>query len=124
MSEMYEIAGACRYCGQVRIMNASRKWSQEEADDEATRNCECGEAKNERLRKERVLKARNNIAILCAELPQGAVEWIQAGVNAVETGAIDAVAVRIENARFEIKRDSDGHIITQATERHTKKMQA
>lgn len=50
--------GICKYCGQVIMVEAPENWSGAEVNDLATDKCDCVEAKRERKKRERAIKAR------------------------------------------------------------------
>lgn len=45
--------GACRYCGQNKIIEVPSGYTQEEVDEEVTMECKCDEAKAYQEKKER-----------------------------------------------------------------------
>ena len=38
---LFEQTGACRFCGQIKVMHTAEEWSQERLDEEATLTCSC-----------------------------------------------------------------------------------
>lgn len=56
--------GSCKFCGQSYQIETSGVCSQERLDEWATEKCDCGDAKEEKKRKEQEIKAELNIEIL------------------------------------------------------------
>lgn len=102
--------GCCKFCGQSYQLETSGVCSQERLDEWATEKCDCGEAKEEKKRKEREIKAKMNIATLFGG-EGGAVKILMAAVHPVTECAVDSVTVNISNGvKGTIKLTSKGKI--------------
>lgn len=53
LQDMKTIIGACRYCGQTKAIHPLFDLTEEDADERATWECDCEEAKSEREKRDR-----------------------------------------------------------------------
>lgn len=113
--------GSCRYCGQTYQFETSGVCSADLLDEWASEKCDCGEAKEEKKRKEREIKAEMNIKTLFGG-EDGAVEILLAAVHPIVKSAVDSVTVNIGNGvKATMKLTSKGkiHIKKTTTEEDT-----
>lgn len=102
--------GSCKFCGQSYQIETSGVCSQERLDEWATEKCDCGDAKEEKKRKEQEIKAELNIEILFGG-EGGAVKILRAAVHPVAECTVDSVTVNIGNGvKGTIKLTSKGKI--------------
>ncbi len=62
--------GTCKYCGQIKLMNIPETFNQEDIDDEATRACDCAEARAYTKREENIAGAESGIRDLFKDLEE------------------------------------------------------
>ena len=72
--ELLERTGACRFCGQMRILHITEEWSQERLNEEATLACQCADARTYQYRRESYLKAREAVDQLFSETCR--IKWL------------------------------------------------
>lgn len=118
------IRGACRFCGQMKIV----PWSmtQEEADDKATEACDCDDAAWDRKLKEQIRKAKEALnsvfgpgAADYGQKPVGAraMAFLQEAVSVMAEGYIDNVSVDLMGAcRAKLTLTGKGSIKVKRTE--------
>ena len=64
---LLERTGACRFCGQMKILHLTEEWSQERLNEEATCSCGCADARAYAYRKESFEKAQQAVETLFSE---------------------------------------------------------
>ena len=109
--------GACRFCGQISIVEVPMNWNDEQTDELVTETCKCDDAKNYRhmeLRKEKAMAAiekqfgKENVT-------EKAVELMKQSVELAAQGCCDAVTVNIGNIKGKVSVDAKGMIKVEKT---------
>ena len=110
--KIVQTSGICKYCHQVRMIQAPEGISGEAANEQATEECDCDEAVRQR---EKIMRM------------QAAGEWakntfrdtqLQTVLYSIEStfeGSIDFVTIKIGKNTYKIDRDSDGMIRIRTT---------
>lgn len=65
--ELIEMTGECRFCGQQHMVCAMEKWTQPQLEEEATKMCDCDEAKAYQDALTKHDRAKKRIDELCGE---------------------------------------------------------
>ena len=109
-----ERTGFCKYCGQAQMVEAAVDVSQEELDELATRQCNCGEAKEQRKKQKRMenaeLWARSNFSE-----NNGEVQTVMNAVKAVGEYVFDNMTIKKGKFAYRIYVDKDGMICVKTT---------
>lgn len=110
--EMDNIHGTCKYCGQMKIVQAA---DEEDANLKVTRSCTCPESRLERKR----TQIRNTIMDLCGAggAQRGFMELTDEQKNAVimlaemvESGRAISVSLRMADSAIKLSTDADGNL--------------
>lgn len=118
---LFEQTGACRFCGQIKVMHTAEKWSQERLDEEATLTCSCGAAKAYAYRKEAYETAVGAIDKLFAK--ENRLKWLYKvdldpalkpimmdAIQAMEGGIINSVSFQTGPVNIKLTARADGRI--------------
>lgn len=106
--------GACRFCGQTKLLHPLFPWSEEDCNEVATELCDCPDAKNYTNGKHREEKAMNAIAAAYGDnaqvpLPQF-VTLLQPAVKPLVTGKIDSITVECNGIKAKLTMTSKGKV--------------
>lgn len=105
--DMY--VGACRHCGQTSGIPGEYE-SQKAADDAATWNCGCDEARRNRAAE----AGRNKLRGLLAYENQDVVGLLIGTLNMIAAGMVTSATVQIDGrTKVKIKADSKGNVVVQ-----------
>lgn len=118
---LLERTGACKFCGQIKIMHIAEEWSQEHLDEEATLTCSCGAAQAYAYRKEAIHTAQAAIDHLFSEghrlkwmykidLDPSLKPLMLQAVNLMEAGVIGSAAFQTGGVDIKITMRGDGKI--------------
>ncbi len=118
---LYEQTGACRFCGQIKVMHTAQEWTQEELDEEATLTCSCGAAKTYAYRKEAYKTAMGAIEKLFAK--ENRLKWLYKveldpnlkplmveTIRQMEAGSIDSASFQTGMVDIKLTMRADGRI--------------
>ena len=118
---MLERTGACKFCGQIKIMHIAEEWSQEHLDEEATLTCSCSAAQAYAFRKEAINTAQQAINQLFSEghrlkwmykidLDSSIKPMMLRAVDAMGAGIIDSAAFTTGAVDIKLTMRADGKI--------------
>ena len=118
---LLERTGACKFCGQIKIMHIADEWSQEHLDEEATLTCSCGAAQAYAFRKEAIQTAQAAINQLFSdghrlkwlykiELDPSLKPLMLQAVDAMEAGIISSAAFQTGAVVIRLTMRADGKI--------------
>ena len=109
--------GACRFCGQISIVEVPRDWGDDKVDDLVTETCKCDDAKNYRhmeLRKEKAMAAIEK-QFGEENVTEKAVELMKQSVELVAGGYCDAVTVNTGNIKGKVSVNAKGMLKVEKT---------
>lgn len=99
--------GVCKFCGQIFMVDSESE-DNDVLDDKATMQCSCEEAKKEQSFRERVKKAKSDVAMVFNEAEEEAMRAVLLGsIEKVAHHDIDSIQVRYENVTGTVKLDSN-----------------
>lgn len=118
---LFEQTGACRFCGQIKVMHTAEEWSQERLDEEATLTCSCGAAKTYAYRKEAYDNAMRTIEKLFSK--ENRLKWLYKveldpnlkplmveTIRQMEAGSIDSASFQTGMVDLKLTMRADGRI--------------
>ena len=109
--------GACRFCGQISIVEVPRDWGDDKVDDLVTETCKCDDAKNYRhleLRKEKAMAAIEK-QFGEENVTEEAVAFMKKSVELVAGGYCDAVTVNTGNIKGKVSVNAKGMLKVEKT---------
>lgn len=118
-----EKQGYCRFCGQA-IYNATAA-TQAEADEKATRECDCLEAKKYLTKMKKIEKAKVRLGEMLAPIfgEVSAVEALaKSAVEKVVDRNIRSLSISCDEAIIKIAENAKGNIVLQITKSKTAKV--
>lgn len=89
---MKEQIGACRFCGQIGVVQSEKELTQVQLDEEATWNCKCEEARKMREQEENLRMATAAVDTLFSDMEDEA-EFLKEACKLLANGNIKAVSV-------------------------------
>lgn len=116
--------GACKFCGQLTVIQVPGDWPDEKKNEYATEMCKCPEADWYRLNKSKKEKGRKRVRSLFErDQPDVVKEFLQVAVELVADEDISSITVKIDNVtKADIKTGSKGGIRVERTDT-TKQME-
>lgn len=118
---LFEQTGACKFCGQMKVMHTAQEWSQERLDEEATLSCSCGAARTYAYRKEAYETAMGAVDKLFAK--ENRLKWLYKvdldpalkpimmdAIQAMEGGIINGVSFQTGPVNIKLTARADGQI--------------
>lgn len=118
-----EKQGYCRFCGQV-IYDATAA-TQAEADEKATRECNCAEAERYRAKLKKIEKAKVRLGEMLSPIfgEASAVEALaKSTVEKVVDKNIRSISIYCDEAVIKIAENAKGNIVLQITKSKTAKV--
>ena len=107
---------ACRYCGQIIMMEVSDLWTEEQMDELAVEKCLCPDAQIYNALKHRKEKAHEKIGMLFGEISESPIdENVEKLLHIAANAAVDSVIERLtvvmkDGTKAGIKRTAKGSI--------------
>lgn len=102
--------GACRFCGQTRLLHTIFPWKEEECTEAATEMCECTQAviyTKRKSRKEKVIKAIEESFGENAKNPAPEVAAVMmAAVEPIVNYKIDSVSIKDGKVKYKLSLTS------------------
>jgi len=111
---MTQQSGFCKYCKQLRLIEAPEGSSPADLDELATRECDCDEAIRQRERRAK-MEAAGAWAKNVFSNQDGQLQVALYAIKATFEGAIDYVTLKIGKHTHKIDTDSDGMIRIRTT---------
>ena len=118
---LFEQTGACKFCGQLKVMHTAQEWSQERLDEEATLSCPCAAARTYAYRHEAYETAVGAIDKLFAK--ENRLKWLYKvdldpalkpimmdAIKAMEGGIINSVSFQTGPVDIKLTARADGRI--------------
>lgn len=90
-----KLIGTCKFCGQMIALPDPKEWEAEEADEEATRKCQCKEGQRYRSRVFDLKTAKENITVLFAKFPDDVHDILYKAAVAIEDKVIDKASFKL-----------------------------
>lgn len=118
-----EKQGYCRFCGQA-IYDATAA-TQAEADEKATRECDCSEAERYRAKLKKIEKAKVRLGEMLSPIfgEVSAVEALaKSAVEKVVDKNIRSLSISCDEAIIKIAENAKGNIVLQITKSKTAKV--
>lgn len=109
-----EQTGFCKYCGQARIIKAPEGLSTADLNEQASDECDCEEARQQRERRAK-MEAAGMWAQNMFSRENGQLQTVLCAIRSTFEGAIDYVTVKIGKKTHKIDTDSDGMIRIRST---------
>lgn len=88
-----ESAGACKFCGQIRQIEAIGDWKVDDLDEAVTELCDCYEARSYTQKKSRKEKAKKSIDAQFGDLDQDALKVMHKNAEMIIEREFDSVAI-------------------------------
>ena len=111
---MTQQSGFCKYCNQLRLIEAPEGSSPADLNELATRECDCNEAIRQRERRAK-MEAAGAWAKNVFSNQDGQLQVTLCAIKATFDGAIDYVTLKIGKHTHKIDTDSDGMIRIRTT---------
>ena len=111
---MTQQSGFCKYCNQLRLIEAPEGSSAADLNELATRECDCDEAIRQRERRAK-MEAAGAWAKNVFSNQDGQLQVALCAIKATFDGAIDYVTLKIGKHTHKIDTDSDGMIRIRTT---------
>lgn len=93
---------SCRFCGQMRQIEAEEQLTKPQAEEQATMTCTCSEAVEYQKEKQRKEKALKNVSVLFGEdaapekrIGEDIVNILRAAVEEIYTGGLAKVTLNL-----------------------------
>ena len=109
-----KMTGICKYCGQIGMIELPEGSTVDEANEEATRQCNCPEAIAEGGKVLKMEAAKEWASNIFAD-NKNQLAVIESSITATFNGDMDFVNVKIGKKTHKIDRDSDGMIRIRST---------
>ena len=111
-------SGFCRYCNQLRMVEAPEGASGADLNEQATEECDCDEAVRQRNRRMK-MEAAGEWARNIFSQEDGQLQVVLCAIRATFEGAVDYVSLKIGKRSHRIDKDSDGMIRIRTTYRES-----
>lgn len=115
-TDLPQITGKCRFCGQLRIIETVGEITQEKADEMATDQCDCKEAKVYHNRQQKIKKA-NEWAHNRFEKQPNIIALFENCFEKVTNHDIKGVSIKEGEWTHSITLDSDGFLTVKSGEK-------
>lgn len=109
MSEFPKIMGACRFCGQSRLLETIGELTQEEADERATMECTCSDAKVMQNRQRKIDKANEWAEGYFENMPD-VIPLFKEAFRAVANHEVDKISIKRGEWTHSIFLDPDAYL--------------
>lgn len=129
MNDFEQKTGACRFCGQIHVVDAPKMAGQDEIDELASRMCNCDEAQAYGESIQRVQRAQSKVDLLFgirAEHPVSstAVDFMYQVIENVEREVLNSVSFAIDGTtKCKIKKTTKGTIKVERTDTVTRTLE-
>ena len=109
--------GACRFCGQISIVEVPVDWEDDKVDDLVTETCKCDKAEVYRYKQSRKDKAVAGIEKQFGEerVSKEAMDILKEAVNMVLDGHCDTVQINVGNIKGKVSINAKGAIKVEKT---------
>lgn len=114
--EFPKSTGTCKYCGNLRIIQTVGDISQAEADEIASKECDCDEAKKMRKRESKIKKA-NDWADGYFETNPNIVPLFKEAFRSVANHETEKIAIKEGEWTHNIYLDSDGYLCRKSSKK-------
>lgn len=111
---MTQQSGFCKYCNQLRMIEAPEGSSPADLNEQATIECDCDEAQRQRERRAK-MEAAGTWAKNVFSQQDGQLQTVLCAIRSTFEGAVDYVTVKIGKHTHKIDTDSDGMIRIRTT---------
>lgn len=105
---MKEVIGACRFCGQTKLVRLADEASDEMADQAATNECNCQEAAQYRASINKMARIRDTIE---STFDEETSEFMMSAVDAVVSGMFDRITIDVHEMKFTLYINNDGKLV-------------
>lgn len=112
--KMIQCSGICKYCHQIRFVEIPEGATPEQANEQATEECDCDEAIRQRERKQR-MQAAGEWAKNVFSKETNQLQVVLCAIRATFEGSIDYVTLKIGKHTYKVDTDSDGMIRIRTT---------
>lgn len=109
-------AGFCKYCNQLRMIEAPEGASPADLNEQASEECDCDEARRQQERKMK-MAAAGAWAENVFSKENGQLQTVLCAIRSTFAGAIDYVTIKVGKHTHKIDTDSDGMIRIRTTYR-------
>ncbi len=111
MAKEKRITGACKYCGQSRLIdwNEDEPISQAEADERATNECDCSDASVARNRERKIQRAQEWVRNRFEGCP-GVIALFDEAINETVNYEVEAISIKFGEWTHKIFVDSEGFL--------------
>lgn len=106
--------GFCKYCGQLRFIEAPEGFSAADRNEQASDECDCNEARHQRERRAK-MEAAGMWAQNMFSKENGQLQTVLCAIRSTFEGSIDYVTIKIGKKTHKIDTDSDGMIRIRST---------
>ena len=89
---MSEQIGACRFCGQIGVVQSEKELTQVQLDEEATWNCKCEEARKMREQEENLRMATSAVETLFRDMEKEA-QLLKEACKLLADGTLKSVSI-------------------------------
>ena len=113
---MTQQSGFCKYCNQLRMIEAPEGSSAADLNEQATAECDCDEAQRQRERRSK-MEAAGMWAKNVFSQQDGQLQTVLCSIRSTFEGSIDSVTLKIGKHTHKIDTDSDGMIRIRTTYR-------
>ena len=107
-------SGFCKYCNQLRMVEAPEGASGADLNEQATEECDCDEAQRQRRQRMKMEAAGEWAKNIFSE-ENGALQLVLQAIRTTFAGAVDHVSLKIGKYSHKIDKDSDGMIRIRTT---------
>lgn len=111
-------AGFCKYCNQLRMIEAPEGASPGDLNEQASEECDCDEAIRQRERRAK-MEAAGAWAENVFSKENGQLQTVLCAIRSTFAGAIDYVTLKVGKYTHKIDTDSDGMIRIRTTYRES-----
>lgn len=115
-NEFPKIMGVCRHCGQSRLIQTVGEITQDKADEMASSQCDCPEAKKLRNRQSKIHKA-NEWAELRFERAPEVIALFQEVFRSVTNNEVEKVSIKANEWTHNVFLDSDGYLTVKSSKK-------
>lgn len=119
-----KVYGECKYCHQIRRLEFNEEVSQEYANEQATRLCDCEEAKAEQWMEEKKERIMDNLERKLKKFSNPNVaRWIREGIDLVSELDIDKFSLNIAEKVIGVSINAKGNIKANYKETKTESLE-
>lgn len=115
-NEFPKMTGTCKYCGQSKILQTVGDISQKEADERASLECDCTEAKKMQNRQSKINKANKWVEGYFENCPE-LISLFKVVFDSVANNDVDKVSIKRGERTHSIFLDSDGYLTIKSSKK-------